>query len=160
MAPIKTQKASCPQGGRQVGKSTLVRRFADQQKLILNEINLERHPDLDTVFASLDTTAIRGELEALLGRSITKPGSILFLDEIQATPALRYLYEDLPDLPIMAAGSLLEFTLADHRYSMPVGRIEYHHLGPMTFLSMMPSPELLSPFIALEILYNLIRTFT
>ncbi|MGD8836658.1 MAG: AAA family ATPase, partial [Desulfobacteraceae bacterium] len=155
----KRRKPLVLRGARQVGKSTLVRRFADQQKLILNEINLERHPDLDTVFSTLDTAAIRGELEALLGRSITKPGSILFLDEIQATPAampaLRYLYEDLPDLPIMAAGSLLEFTLADHRYSMPVGRIEYHHLGPMTFLSMMPSPELLSPFIALEILYNL-----
>jgi predicted AAA+ superfamily ATPase len=54
----------------------------------------------------LDTAAIRGELEALPGRSITKPESILFLDEIQATPAampvLRYLYEDLPDLPITA----------------------------------------------------------
>jgi predicted AAA+ superfamily ATPase len=137
MAPIKTQKAPCTQGARQVGKSTQVRRFADQQKLILNEINLERHPDLDTVFETLDTTAIRGKIEALPGRSITKPGSILFLDEIQATPAampaLRYLYEDFPDLPIMAAGSLLEFTLTDHRYSMPVGRIEYHHLGPMTF---------------------------
>jgi predicted AAA+ superfamily ATPase len=124
-------------GARQVGKSTLVRLFADAQKRKLNEINLERHLELESVFATLDITAIRSELEALVGRSITEPGSILFLDEIQATPsaipALRYLYEDLPDIPIIAAGSLLEFTLADHNFSMPVGRIEYHHLGPMTF---------------------------
>lgn len=124
-------------GARQVGKSTLVRLFAAQQDLVLNEINLERHLELETVFATFNIAAIRGELEALVGRSIAKPGSILFLDEIQATPsalpALRYLYEDLPDVPVIAAGSLLEFTLADHNYSMPVGRVEYHHLGPMTF---------------------------
>ncbi|MGD9224340.1 MAG: AAA family ATPase, partial [Desulfobacteraceae bacterium] len=46
----KRRKPLVLRGARQVGKSTLVRRFADQQKLILNEINLERHPDLDTVF--------------------------------------------------------------------------------------------------------------
>ena len=88
-------------GARQVGKSTLVSQFADQQNLLLNEINLERHLGLDKVFATLDISVIRGELEALVGRSITEPGSLLFLDEIQATPsaiqALRYFYEDLPD---------------------------------------------------------------
>jgi hypothetical protein len=64
-------------------------------------------------------------------------GDILFLDEIQATPsaipALRYLYEEQPELHIIAAGSLLEFALRDHHYSMPVGRIEYLYLGPVSF---------------------------
>lgn len=132
-------------GARQVGKSTLVKLFTDQQKLVLNQINLERHLDLESVFATLDIGVIRSELEALVGRSITKPGSLLFLDEIQATPsalpALRYLYEDLPEIPVIAAGSLLEFTLADHTYSMPVGRIEYHHLGPMTFREFLMAVE-------------------
>jgi predicted AAA+ superfamily ATPase len=141
----KRRKPLILRGARQVGKSTLVRLFADKQKLILNEINLERHLELETVFATLDITAIRGELEALVGRSITKPGSILFLDEIQATPsalpALRYIYEDFPDIPVIAAGSLLEFTLADHNFSMPVGRIEYHHLGPMTFREFLQAIE-------------------
>ena len=132
-------------GARQVGKSTLVRQFAAQKDLVLNEINLERHLGLDKVFATLDMAVIRGELEALVGRSITEPGSLLFLDEIQATPtalqALRYLYEDLPHVPVIAAGSLLEFTLADHGFSMPVGRIEYHHLGPMTFREFLQAVE-------------------
>jgi len=132
-------------GARQVGKSTLVRLFAEQRNLTLNEINLERHLELESVFATLDTAAIRGELEALVGRSITESKSILFLDEIQATPsaipALRYLYEDFPDIPVIAAGSLLEFTLADHSFSMPVGRIEYHHLGPMTFREFLQAIE-------------------
>jgi len=124
-------------GARQVGKSTLVRQFAAKHGLILNEVNLERHLNLDKIFASLDIAVICAELEALVGRSITEPGSILFLDEIQATPsalqALRYFYEDMPDIPVIAAGSLLEFTLSEHSFSMPVGRIEYFHLGPMTF---------------------------
>lgn len=124
-------------GARQVGKSTLVRNHAKQKGLCLNEVNLERHRSLDKIFASLDMTVIRHELEALVGGSITQPNSVLFLDEIQATPhalpVLRYFYEDLPDVPVLAAGSLLEFTLSDHSFSMPVGRIEYHHLGPMTF---------------------------
>ena len=124
-------------GARQVGKSTLVRQFAEENKLILNEINLEQHLELNNTFKTLDTKLISKELEGLLGRKIISPGSILFLDEIQATPnalqALRYFYEELPELPVVAAGSLLEFVLSKHNFSMPVGRIEYVHLGPMTF---------------------------
>jgi len=70
---------------------------------------LERHPELNRVFATLDTGLISAELEAMLGRSIRQPGSMLLLYEIQTTPAaiqaLRYLYEDIPELPVIAAGS-------------------------------------------------------
>ena len=124
-------------GARQVGKSTLVREFAGHQGKSLAEINLERHPGLDAVFATLDVPAILRELEVTSGGPIQAESSLLFLDEIQATPealqALRYLHEERPDLPVVAAGSLLEFTLADHSFPMPVGRIQYMHLGPMTF---------------------------
>jgi predicted AAA+ superfamily ATPase len=62
---------------------------------------------------------------------------LLFLDEIQAVPeaipALRYFYEERPELPVISAGSLLEFALSDHQFSMPVGRIQYLHIGPMNF---------------------------
>ena len=124
-------------GARQVGKSTLVRQFANDIGLQLHEINLERQLQLEPVFASLDINAIRMEIEAILKHPLSSEQGLLFLDEIQATPsalqALRYLYEEIPSLPVIAAGSLLEFTLSDHSFSMPVGRIEYHHLGPMDF---------------------------
>ena len=62
---------------------------------------------------------------------------MLFLDEIQAVPeaipALRYFYEDMPALPVIGAGSLLEFVLAEHQFSMSVGRVQYLHMRPMTF---------------------------
>lgn len=124
-------------GARQVGKSTLVRQFAQARGLDLYEINLEKHIELESVFHSLNIQSILRELEGLFGRAINKEGALLFLDEIQAVPsalpALRYFYEEIPRLPVIAAGSLLEFLLKEHAFSMPVGRIEYLHLGPMTF---------------------------
>jgi len=132
-------------GARQVGKSTLVRRFAEKNGLVLNEINLEQHLYLDNIFKTLDMDSIIRELDALAGRNIQSPGAVLFLDEIQATPhaiqALRYFYEEKQELPVISAGSLLEFALADHHFSMPVGRIEYYHLGPMTFREFLTAVE-------------------
>ena len=122
-------------GARQVGKTTLVRQFAAGSGMGLCEVNLERNLYLDRVFKTLNVGRIARELEAVGG--VRLAGSILFLDEVQAAPhalqALRYLYEDRPDLPVLAAGSLLEFALADHPFSMPVGRIEYLRMGPMSY---------------------------
>lgn len=126
-------------GARQVGKSTLVRQAAARLGVVLWEINLERNADLETVFARYDTKQILQEIGFVLGQPDVGTGQgILFLDEIQATPsaiaALRYFHEDRPDIAVVAAGSLLEIALANARLSMPVGRVEYHYLGPMTFL--------------------------
>ena len=124
-------------GARQVGKSTLVRQFAAAAGLALHEINLERHLNLAKVFASFDIPRILEELGVIAGRAVDREGGLLFLDEIQGVPealaALRYFHEDRPDLPVVAAGSLLEFALTERRLPMPVGRISYLHLGPMTF---------------------------
>ncbi|MDP2863202.1 MAG: ATP-binding protein [Desulfobacterales bacterium] len=132
-------------GARQVGKSTLVRHFAEKNGLVLNEVNLEQNLYLNNLFKTLDIDSIIRELDALVGRNIQDPGALLFLDEIQATPhaiqALRYFYEEKPELPVISAGSLLEFALAGHHFSMPVGRIEYYHLGPMTFREFLSAVE-------------------
>ena len=124
-------------GARQVGKSTLVRQFVLGKGLKLIEINCEQHPLLDVVFKGLNVTQILNELESLPGVSPIDSQSVLFLDEVQATPhalaALRYFYEQRPEIPVIAAGSLLEFTLSDHSFSMPVGRIEFLHMVPMDF---------------------------
>lgn len=124
-------------GARQVGKSTLVHQFAQNQGLVLCEINLERHLNLRKCFASLDIPRILQELDVIVGHKVDQPNSLLFLDEIQAVPealpALRYFYEERPDLPVVAAGSLLEFALTQKRLTMPVGRVTYLYLGPMTF---------------------------
>ena len=124
-------------GARQVGKSTLVRQFAQSQQLTLAEINLEKHSQLDAVFQTNNLDQIIPELELIARVNLQQKNTLLFLDEIQSTPhalaVLRYFYEEMPQLPVITAGSLLEFVLQDHNFSMPVGRVEYLHLGPMTF---------------------------
>ncbi len=131
-------------GARQVGKSTLVRLFSKEIELELVEINLELHRDLNRVFESLDLERIIQNLSSVAGKQINS-GTLLFLDEIQATPqalaALRYFYEQRPDIALVAAGSLLEFTLKEHSFSMPVGRIQYLHLGPMTYFEFLEETD-------------------
>ena len=72
--------------------------------------------------------------KGLPGRRYKQDNRFCFLDEIQAIPeaiaALRYFHEELPDLAVIAAGSLLEFVLGSHSFSMPVGRVSYLHMGP------------------------------
>ncbi len=125
-------------GTRQVGKTWLVedfgkRRFPDH----LVTVDLERRRDLHRLFeGELDPVRILSALEAVLGRRLVPGRDALFLDEIQACPraivGLRYFYESLPELHVLAAGSLLEFALGD--VSFPVGRVEYLWMRPMTFV--------------------------
>ncbi|HAK46329.1 MAG TPA: AAA family ATPase [Spirochaeta sp.] len=124
-------------GARQTGKTSLVRIFAENSNLELIELNFEENRRYKDVFNTNDVQVIIQSLEIILDRKVDPKKSILFLDEIQAHPAaiavLRYFYEKMPELPVIAAGSLLEFVLEDHSFSMPVGRIEFLYLNPMTF---------------------------
>jgi len=105
--------------------------------LKLVELNFERNPELRGTFSAKDPVKILASLELLTRQPISAGETLLFLDEIQAAPealaALRYFYEEKPRLHVIAAGSLLEFTLAEANFSMPVGRVEYMYLGPVQF---------------------------
>lgn len=124
-------------GARQVGKSYLVREFARRESLSLLEINFEKNPEVAEFFDKRSIKKTCEFLEIQYKTRLEPEKTVLFLDEIQAAPqvipVLRYFYEEKPELCIIAAGSLLEFVLKDHAFSMPVGRVEYLHLGPMTF---------------------------
>jgi len=122
-------------GARQVGKTWLVEQVLAKDFEGLVKIDLEKRRDLHTVFGdNLEPKRILNLLELATGKII--PGkTLLFLDEIQACPraimALRYFYEEIPDLHVVVAGSLLEFAFAE--ISVPVGRLHYLHVHPMTF---------------------------
>ncbi len=124
-------------GARQVGKTWLIRHLATTHKKKLIELNFEKNPEYKQYFIHNDPVIIIRYLEAALQCTINPHDSLLFLDEIQAAPELisklRWFAEELPQLPVVAAGSLLEFTLADYPYSMPVGRVGYLHLEPLSF---------------------------
>jgi predicted AAA+ superfamily ATPase len=124
-------------GARQVGKTWLVRYFAKEQKRRLIELNFEKEPQLSSFFKSNDPKQILLNLGSFLGEVIHPDECLLFLDEIQAVPELlaklRWFAEGLPELPVIAAGSLLEFVLEEHTFSMPVGRIGYMYIEPLSF---------------------------
>ena len=123
---------------RQVGKTRTVRELAKTFDTFV-EINFE-HRDFQfakSVFEKHSSPhIICDELSAILGVQITEGKTLLFLDEIQscipALSALRYFYEEMPCLHVIAAGSLLEFALREIP-SFGVGRIRSFYMFPMSF---------------------------
>ena len=123
-------------GARQVGKSTAVRHLGESFKYYV-EINLEKQSNyIDLFKKDLDVTRIVPQMAAMCGTPIVPNETLLFIDEIQesqeAIMALRYFKEDMPNLHVIAAGSLLEFVL-DEIPTFGVGRIHSMYMFPMSF---------------------------
>jgi len=132
----KGRKPLILSGARQVGKSYVIEQnFARHFEQLLS-INFEKQPEFLSCFESgYDPARILRKIEALAGRRLTIGRTLLFFDEVKFCPeaiiSLRYFFEEMPDLHIIAAGSLLEFTI--EKISIPVGRVTFRHLGPMSF---------------------------
>ncbi len=124
-------------GARQVGKTWLIESFGHRHIGQCVTLNLERTLRATELFADPSPQANLRAIEALTGKRIEPGKTLLFLDEVQAAPEvlakLRYFHEDIPSLHIAAAGSLLDFTLEAHTFSMPVGRVSYLYLEPLSF---------------------------
>lgn len=121
-------------GARQVGKTHAIDQLGKQFSNYV-KIDFERTPQLRTLFQDLNLTRILQELEIRLDVRIIPGQTLLFFDEVQLCPpaitVLRYFYEEIPELHVVAAGSLLEFVLGT--LSIPVGRVQFLEIGPMTF---------------------------
>lgn len=123
-------------GARQVGKTTLVKKVSSTFDHFI-QLNLEKKEDRkyfenqDNVSLIVDLIIIDRKIKISEGESI-----LFFIDEIQQMPEciglLRYFYEELHKVHVIAAGSLLEFALGDIT-SMPVGRVEQVLLHPLSF---------------------------
>lgn len=124
-------------GARQVGKSFLVEAFGKKAFTQTVTINFEFEPQFKQCFSSLDPLDIVNKIQILRGVHIEKETTLLFLDEIQECPAaimaLRYFREKMPGLAVIGAGSLLEFALRHTDFKMPVGRLHFLYLEPLSF---------------------------
>ncbi len=100
-------------------------------------VNFEERPEFSMCFPSLDVKEIIEKISVLSGSEIKAGKTLLFLDEIQECPqaivALRYFYEKVPELHVIAAGSLVEFAFKSSEFRMPVGRITFLFMGPLSF---------------------------
>ena len=133
----RRRKPLIVRGARQVGKTWLLERFGEVHFPERFKVDLEKRRDLHGIFAGdLAPQNILPQLEIALGQRIIPGRTLLFLDEIQSCPralmALRYFYEEQPELHVVAAGSLIEFALRE--ISFPVGRVQFLELRPMSFV--------------------------
>lgn len=125
-------------GGRQVGKTFAVEKFGRAEFRNLVTINFERDKKFISIFENdLDPIRIVRAIEELTQISIIAGETLLFFDEIQACPraimALRYFKEEMEELHVIGAGSLLEFSIQGKDFSFPVGRIEFRYMHPLSF---------------------------
>jgi uncharacterized protein len=124
-------------GARQVGKTFTVERFARQHFENYIHINLEEQKDIRALFDHKNVQNIIDELSILFNEKIVPGKTLLFIDEIQVAPeaivCMRYFYEQAKELHVIAAGSLLDHTLNEIRSSMPVGRIDFCTIHPISF---------------------------
>ena len=123
-------------GARQVGKTWSIKKLGADYFENTVHMDLEKNRTFHSLFEdNLDPKIIVQSIEVLLKTKITPGKTLLFIDEIQSCPraimALRYFFEEMPQLHLIAAGSLLDFALSE--ISFPVGRIQYLHMAPMTF---------------------------
>ena len=123
-------------GARQIGKTFVVRELGKTFTSFV-QVNFEKDKNIAQFFnQNLDPVRICNELSAYYGNPIRENETLLFFDEIQACPraiqSLRFFYEDMPRLHVIAAGSLLEFALTELP-SFGVGRIRSMFMYPMSF---------------------------
>ena len=130
-------------GARQVGKTTLVKEFGKEFDSFIS-LNLEKEDsEIFRRFSNVNDVwqylCLKNHVVQDKSRAI-----LLFIDEIQEEPKavamLRYFYEDLSWVYVIAAGSRLHSLMKQH-VSFPVGRVEYMTLRPCSFLEFIEAKE-------------------
>ncbi|MEK6534556.1 MAG: AAA family ATPase [Thermodesulfobacteriota bacterium] len=123
-------------GARQVGKTTAVELFAKEFDLYLY-LNLEIDEDLKLFQRNLSIHDLYQSILLHKDQSAVTGTTLLFIDEIQNSPEavkmLRFFYEFLPAVHVIAAGSLLEVMVKQQQISFPVGRVQFSFMYPLTF---------------------------
>ena len=123
-------------GARQVGKTTVVNQFSKNFKQYIY-LNLELREDRVLFENYSDVKELTRAIFFLKNQPYDIQETLIFIDEIQAVPTainqLRYFYEKLPELYVIAAGSMLE-TLFNKDLVFPVGRVEYLVVRPVSFV--------------------------
>ena len=123
-------------GARQVGKTSVVRKFGRENFSQVIEINLEKKDQFQVFDKASSVDDFLKRISLFFDKSVIPNTSLLFIDEIQESKntmeLLRFFSEEKPQLHIITAGSLLEAKI-DKNWLVPVGRVDYKYLYPMTF---------------------------
>jgi len=147
----RSRKPFLLRGARQIGKTYAVRQFGKTYEHFV-EINLETKRQAHQAFEyNLDPDFMLKILSQVANQEIIPGKTLLFIDEIQAMPraiiALRYFYELMPELHVIAAGSLLDFAI--QQVGMPVGRATAFYMRPVSFIEFLAATQ---PAIARDLI--------
>lgn len=126
------------QGARQTGKTFILKAFGRNEYENVMYCNFEENPGLDQFFQrDLNPDRILKDLSIYYDVKIRPGTDLVVFDEIQmsnrALNALKYFEEKRKDIHIVAAGSLLGVKLSTPG-SFPVGKVNFLHLFPMSFM--------------------------
>ena len=129
------------QGARQVGKTWAAMELGRRRFEEVAYIDFMIDEDMKAVFeGSLDPNRLLNAISIRTGRDAGSPRVLVVLDEIQECPraitSLKALQQSRPEVPIIAAGSLLGVALHGSRegVSFPVGKVDHLRMFPLTFL--------------------------
>ena len=125
-------------GARQVGKTYILKKFAQEQFSKVAYFNLEHNLTAREIFdGTLEAKVIIQNLEVVLHEPLNASSTLIILDEIQSCPraltALKEFSENAPQYYVVAAGSLLGVAINREHYSFPVGKVDELTLYPMDF---------------------------
>ena len=125
------------QGARQVGKTWLMRTFGKEHFTNVAYLSMDQNPRLQAIFTQDFNIDRIVEALGIESRLPINEDTLLIFDEIQEIPlalqSLKYFHEQRPELPILAAGSLLGVALHSG-ISFPVGNVQLLDMYPLSFL--------------------------
>ncbi len=132
----KFRKPLILKGARQTGKTFLLLEFGKNEFRAVHHFNFQKDKSACEIFSDdLSPSSILEAMEFYLDSRIDKDNDLVFFDEIQDCPraltSLKYFYEDMPQLAVACAGSLLGVTHSKEPF--PVGMVSFLHLFPMSF---------------------------
>lgn len=125
-------------GARQVGKTTLLKKFGEQNYKQVFYLNFEDTPKLKSLFQDdLNPEHIIKRLGIYFKQPIEAEDTLIIFDEIQecsnALNSLKYFKENAPQYHIASAGSLLGVKIGNKK-GFPVGQVNFSHLYPLSFM--------------------------
>jgi len=133
-SPIR--KVLIVRGARQVGKTSVVRKFGSEHFSEMIEINLENREVWNVFDKAQSTKQFLERVELVFNKRVVEGKTLLFIDEVQSSKnvmeLLRFFAEDHPKLHVIVSGSLIEAVM-EGKWSVPVGRVEYLQMYPLTF---------------------------
>lgn len=133
-------------GARQVGKTFVLKQFGKEEFDHCAYFSLDEENGVSDIFRRTNNPVrIVEQLSFLNDTPIEAEKTLLVLDEIQSCPeaisSLKYFCEQLPELAVACAGSLLGITLGHKGFSFPVGKVDHINIYPLTFSEFLRSKD-------------------